>query len=225
MEQTKMLAARDGFVSTITGRRRHLGGAAGGKGKGGGKGYGRGGGGWGGGYNSSVAMQAVNSVIQGTASDIIKLAMLAVQRRLDNRRDSAIGGSGSGSDGKSTSGAGAAAANRGARAAGDRNPRLLLQIHDELLLEVPEEEEEVRWAVKTVRECMTTEVVRALVELDRKLNNIHHGSAIAAPGADSAAARGNLMGPVSAACWRDVPIAVNVAVGTTWGDMREEEEG
>jgi DNA polymerase-1 len=50
---------------------------------------------------------AVNSVMQGTAADIIKKAMVAIHRRL---RDEG------------------------------RGARLVLQVHDELLLEVPEAE-------------------------------------------------------------------------------------
>ena len=50
---------------------------------------------------------AVNTVIQGSAADLIKLAMLAVRSRL---------------------------------AAEERRARMLLQIHDELVLEVPPDE-------------------------------------------------------------------------------------
>ncbi len=62
---------------------------------------------------------AVNTPVQGTAADIIKLAMLEVDRAL---------------------------ADRGLRA------RMLLQVHDELLLEAPEDEAEAACAL--VRECM-----------------------------------------------------------------------
>ncbi len=62
---------------------------------------------------------AVNTPVQGTAADIIKLAMLEVNRALDERRMRA---------------------------------RMLLQVHDELLLEAPEDE--VDDAVALVRECM-----------------------------------------------------------------------
>ena len=59
---------------------------------------------------------AVNAPIQGTAADIIKLAMIAVQRRLDSE---------------------------------DLRSRMVLQIHDELLLEVhPDEIEKVRDLLK-----------------------------------------------------------------------------
>src|SRR5262249_57286365 len=62
---------------------------------------------------------ATNTPIQGSAADLIKLAMLEVRRRL--------------------------------RAAGLRT-RMLLQVHDELVLEAPEAEAED--AAATVREAM-----------------------------------------------------------------------
>ncbi|MEP6600283.1 MAG: DNA polymerase I [Nitrospirota bacterium] len=66
---------------------------------------------------------AMNSPIQGTAADIIKLAMLAVHRRL---------------------------------AAEGRAARILLQVHDELILELPEAE------VDTVRPIVTEEMERVM---------------------------------------------------------------
>jgi len=66
---------------------------------------------------------AMNSPIQGTAADVIKLAMLAVHRRL---------------------------------AAEVRAARILLQVHDELILELPEAE------VDTVRPIVTEEMERVI---------------------------------------------------------------
>jgi DNA polymerase I len=65
---------------------------------------------------------AVNSVMQGTAADIIKVAMVAIQRRL---RDEG------------------------------RSARLVLQVHDELLVEAPEAE------VSAVKELLRTEMAAA----------------------------------------------------------------
>ena len=65
---------------------------------------------------------AVNSVMQGTAADVIKAAMVAIHRRL---RDEG------------------------------RRGRLVLQVHDELLLEVPEVE------VTKVRELVREEMCGA----------------------------------------------------------------
>ncbi len=72
---------------------------------------------------------AVNSVIQGSAADIIKLAMIRIHRRL---RDENL------------------------------QSRLVLQIHDELLVEVPDVE------TSTVRELVRDEMVNAY-ELDPAL--------------------------------------------------------
>src|SRR5437763_1622928 len=72
---------------------------------------------------------AVNSVMQGTAADIIKVAMISIHRRL---RDEG------------------------------RAARLVLQVHDELLLEVPEKE------LSDVRELVREEMVGAY-ELDPPL--------------------------------------------------------
>jgi DNA polymerase-1 len=65
---------------------------------------------------------AVNSVMQGTAADIIKVAMVRIHRRL---RDEG------------------------------RNARLVLQIHDELLVEAPDPE------VSTVKELLRDEMCNA----------------------------------------------------------------
>jgi DNA polymerase-1 len=71
--------------------------------------------------------EAINMEIQGSAADLIKLAMLNVHRRLRQEK---------------------------------RRARMLLQIHDELVFEVPPEE--FRAVVELVREEMTAPVARAL---------------------------------------------------------------
>lgn len=85
-----------GFVSTIFGRRRFLRGITSTDS----------------GERSRAERQAVNAIIQGSASDLIKYAMVQVERRLDTDY---------GFD------------------AEDRNlrPRIVMQIHDELIYEVP----------------------------------------------------------------------------------------
>lgn len=91
IEETKQQARKDGYVETLFGRRRLIPEL-----------YAKN-------YNDRSAgeREAVNTRVQGTAADLIKLAMLRV--------DSAL------------------------REAGHR-ARLLLQVHDELLLEVPDDE-------------------------------------------------------------------------------------
>ncbi len=113
---------RDGFVATLIGRRRYLPD-----------------------LNSrepnvrqAAERMAWNSPIQGTAADVIKLAMLAVEREIE------------------ATGSGA---------------RMLLQVHDELLFEVPEAEIDDAGAL--VRRCMESVVelaVPLVVELKRGPN-------------------------------------------------------
>ncbi len=91
MNRTLEGAARDGRVETILGRRRSINGIKNTTGR-----------------NLNLAERtAVNAVIQGSAADLIKRAMIAVARRIKAE---------------------------GLRA------RMLLQIHDELVFEVPDEE-------------------------------------------------------------------------------------
>lgn len=79
---------KKGYVRTILGRRRAIGGVREGAGR----------------QRNLAERTAVNTVIQGSAADLIKLAMIAIYRRLRKERLSA---------------------------------RMLLQIHDELIFEVP----------------------------------------------------------------------------------------
>ena len=102
MQKTRASAHKNGWVETLSGRRiytRDI--------------------------NSSnhAARQAaeraaINAPVQGTAADIIKLAMLEVDRKLDHKR-----------------------------------AKLILQVHDELLLEV--DENYIKECEKLVRSCMT----------------------------------------------------------------------
>ena len=81
---------RKGYVSTILGRRRAIRGVRADAGR----------------QRNLAERTAVNTVIQGSAADLIKLAMIAIHRRLRREKLPA---------------------------------RMLLQIHDELVFEVPAE--------------------------------------------------------------------------------------
>ena len=103
MDETKARAAERGWVETLFGRRIYLPDikAAGGP------------------RRSGAERQAINAPMQGTAADLIKLAMIAVQRALDERR--------------------AATA-------------MVMQVHDELVFEVPEAE--LDWARAAIPAAM-----------------------------------------------------------------------
>jgi DNA polymerase-1 len=91
LAQTLASCAANSYVSTIMGRRRAIHGVRPGARR----------------QKNLPERTAVNTVIQGSAADLIKRAMIAVHRRLKEERFAA---------------------------------RMLLQIHDELLLEAPPEE-------------------------------------------------------------------------------------
>ncbi|MCE4536204.1 DNA polymerase I [Pelomonas sp. P7] len=103
MDETKASAAERGYVETLFGRRIYLPEIRGGNGA----------------RRAGAERQAINAPMQGTAADLIKLAMLAVQAELD----------------------------RAGKAA-----RIVMQVHDELVFEVPEAE--IDW--------MRTEVPRLM---------------------------------------------------------------
>ena len=91
IDATVAQAREQGYVETLFGRRRYIADIAAGNAA----------------LRALAERNAVNAPIQGTAADIIKLAMIAVDRRLRE---------------------------------GGYRARMVLQIHDELLLEVPQDE-------------------------------------------------------------------------------------
>ncbi len=95
MDETKALAKERGWVETAFGRRLWLPEINSGNGP----------------RRSGAERQAINAPMQGTAADLIKLAMIAVQRALDEQ---------------------------------GRATRMVMQVHDELVLEVPDAE--LDWA-------------------------------------------------------------------------------
>ena len=91
MDETKLEAKAKGYVETVFGRRLWLPEINSGNGP----------------RRSGAERQAINAPMQGTAADLIKLAMIAVQHELD-------------AAGKAT--------------------KMVMQVHDELVFEVPEAE-------------------------------------------------------------------------------------
>jgi DNA polymerase-1 len=103
MDTTKARAAELGYVETLFGRRIYLPEIRGGSGP----------------RRSGAERQAINAPMQGTAADLIKLAMIAVQGVLD---------------------------------AEQRATKMVMQVHDELVFEVPEAE--LDWAKESVPKLM-----------------------------------------------------------------------
>lgn len=99
MDETRMDAKSRGYVETVFGRRLWLPEINGGNGP----------------RRQAAERAAINAPMQGTAADLIKLSMIAVQKWLDKRK---IG------------------------------TKMIMQVHDELVLEVPDEE------LSEVRKCL-----------------------------------------------------------------------
>ncbi len=103
MDATRESAARLGYVETLFGRRIELPEIRGGNGP----------------RRAGAERQAINAPMQGTAADLIKLAMLAVQATLDAQQ---------------------------------RRSAIVMQVHDELVLEVPQDE--LDWAKTEIPRLM-----------------------------------------------------------------------
>jgi DNA polymerase-1 len=103
MDQTRLQAHERGYVETVFGRRLWLPDINAGSGP----------------LRAGAERQAINAPMQGTAADLIKLAMIAVQQAID-------------AEGRAT--------------------RMVMQVHDELVLEVPEAER--GWAREAVPRLM-----------------------------------------------------------------------
>jgi DNA polymerase-1 len=103
MDETRASAKDKGYVETLFGRRIYLPEINGGSGP----------------RRAGAERQAINAPMQGTAADLIKLAMIAVQKALLDER---------------------------------RATKLVMQVHDELVLEVPEAE--LDWAKAMVPTLM-----------------------------------------------------------------------
>jgi DNA polymerase I len=103
MDETRARAAERGYVETFFGRRIYLPEIKGGSGP----------------RRAGAERQAINAPMQGTAADLIKLAMIAVQQAIDAQR---------------------------------RATRIVMQVHDELVFEVPAAE--VDWVRAEVPRLM-----------------------------------------------------------------------
>jgi DNA polymerase-1 len=103
MDETKASARAKGYVETLFGRRIYLPEINGGNGP----------------RKSGAERQAINAPMQGTAADLIKLAMVAVQDLIDHER---------------------------------RATKMIMQVHDELVFEVPQGE--IAWAREAVPRVM-----------------------------------------------------------------------
>ena len=103
MDETRARAKELGYVETLFGRRIYLPEINGGNGP----------------RRTAAERQAINAPMQGTAADLIKLAMIAVQGELDAR---------------------------------PRGTRMVMQVHDELVFEVPQDE--LAWAREAIPALM-----------------------------------------------------------------------
>jgi DNA polymerase-1 len=103
MDETRVSAKALGYVQTVFGRRLWLPEINSGNGP----------------RKAGAERQAINAPMQGTAADLIKLAMIAVQQSLDDE---------------------------------GRASRMVMQVHDELVLEVPDTE--LEWAKEAIPRLM-----------------------------------------------------------------------
>ncbi|MBE7556866.1 MAG: DNA polymerase I [Anaerolineales bacterium] len=103
IDETKQAALQQGYLTTLLGRRRDFSNLASATGA----------------QRSALEREAINMPIQGTAADIMKIAMIRLHRALAERK---------------------------------LRSRMLLQVHDELVLEAPEDE--VAEVVEVTREVM-----------------------------------------------------------------------
>ena len=105
MDETKLSAKAKGYVETVMGRRLYLAEINSPNGP----------------RRSGAERQAINAPMQGTAADLIKLAMVAVQNTLDAQK---------------------------------RATKMIMQVHDELVFEVPEAE--VEWVKSEIPRLMAS---------------------------------------------------------------------
>jgi DNA polymerase I-like protein with 3'-5' exonuclease and polymerase domains len=210
MANARAFAARHGYVVTLSGRKRWLPDIA-----------------------SPVSAkkqyaerQAVNSIVQGSAADLMKAALYAVDAWLRCERDvGAPAGSTSGPAAATSTSSAVAASTSGASVATATDPavmpaapaRLLLQIHDELLLEAADDPASLQALVSTAQRHLSVTAPRLVAEIaeSAQASLVHR----ARSGTDHAA-REALSSVLGGSCLLRVPLPVNVKVGRTWGSLR-----
>lgn len=172
---------------------------------------------------SYAARQAVNTVIQGSAADVIKQAMICVDERMRQR---------SCSESSLTPGVGAGPA-AGAVASSSSNTsqqrqsqpvppgRLLLQIHDELLFECPNDPASLAALSASIKQVMTIEVPKRIEQLSRAWlwGRINPQDSINDPTAHQYRVEcSKLLGGYASL---QVPLAVNVEAGPDFGNLKK----
>jgi len=123
MNQTKSFAREHKYVKTITGRRRYLDNIVSDNEA----------------LKKQAERQAVNSVIQGSAADVMKLAMLKIASRLTDWRKEASDAGGTG-----------------------MAPKMLLQLHDELVIELMSNKADLERLTVAVKRCCAEECEQEL---------------------------------------------------------------
>lgn len=160
--------------------------------------------------------QAVNSVVQGSAADIVKAAVFAVDAWLRCGMDMGAKTTAAGSRGASS----AMGASAESSASPDKLPltgaRLLLQIHDELLFEVPDDPSVIEAFVRTAARHLTVTAPRLVAETANSGGGIANRAASGEPAAVEAM---NLL--LGGTCQLRVPLPINAKVGHSWGTMQE----
>lgn len=199
MDAAKGFAARHGYVVTMTGRKRWLRGINASDA----------------GANAYAARQAVNTVVQGSAADIVKAAVFATDAWLRCGIDAAadLGSAGAAA---ASSASGRTAASEGMAAPSIGGARLLLQIHDELLFEVPDDRDVIAAFVRTATRHLTVTAPLLVAATARATGGIEHRARTGDPTALEA-----LNSLLGGTCLLRVPLPVNAEMGHNWGAMHE----
>ena len=160
MESARQFARRHSFVLTLANRRRYLANIQGGSGAG---------------LRSEAERRAVNTVIQGSAADLIKVCMILVERAVDAAAERTIGSPvGCSSGGLDPTGSKRQPIDGFLLGGVDpetiaalARSQVILQVHDELVLECPSDEDSLLRVAAYLKRCMAKLVPAALAGLGR----------------------------------------------------------